>query len=365
MKLNIESLDLANGILRVIKATDSKNTNPILEGIKLVARDDNLTLIASNGNLSIENTIRADVKIEGECVVQGKFFCDFIKGIKNEKIDLSLNEKGQLKIIYGDSESLINCLETSEFPSIDTINQTNYLELKESSLKRLIDKVIFNCATDNIRPILKGCLFEVVGNEITSVALDGYRLGKTTEKLENEIKDLKLVIPNSSLKEINSLLECNNNLIKLYYDRNKMQVLSDNTRITTRLINGDYIDYKKIINTRFESIVEIKKELLEKSIEQGLILGKYSNNFTINFNVNEDYLKLSTIGQIGNWSENLPVSLTGHTLNINLNGNFIKECLKSIDTEYIKLNFIKSVNPCIITPNEENTLYLILPVRQM
>ena len=98
MKLICEGLDLSDAVLKVIKATASKTTNPILEGIKLRAGEDTLTLTATDLELSIEKTIPADVKIEGEVVVPGKFFADFVEKLSNEQIELSLEGKNQLKM---------------------------------------------------------------------------------------------------------------------------------------------------------------------------------------------------------------------------------------------------------------------------
>ena len=109
MKVFCDGLDLSSAVLRVVKATGQKNFNPILEGIKIVAKDDLLTLTATDGDLTIEKVIKADVKVEGETVVKGKFFSEFVKKLVNGYIELELNEKNQLKI---------NCVHAQLFPTL-------------------------------------------------------------------------------------------------------------------------------------------------------------------------------------------------------------------------------------------------------
>ena len=109
MLVNCQGLDLSEAFLRVSKAISNKITNPILEGIKIVAEDGTLTMSATDSELSIEKKIKADVKIEGETVVPGRFITEFVKKLTNSEIELSLNEKNQLVIKYEDSQSMIQC----------------------------------------------------------------------------------------------------------------------------------------------------------------------------------------------------------------------------------------------------------------
>ena len=122
MKLICEGLDLSDAVLKVLRATAVRTTNPILEGIKLHASEDSLTLSATDLEISIEKTIAADVKIPGDIVVPGKFFADFVKKLSNEQIELTLTEQNTLKIKYTDSEGYLQCLSADEFPIIKELS---------------------------------------------------------------------------------------------------------------------------------------------------------------------------------------------------------------------------------------------------
>ena len=365
MKIYCEGLDLSEAVLKVIKATSSKNVNPILEGIKIVAEEDNLTLLATDGDLAIEKKIKADVRIDGETVVPGKFFCDFVKKLTNEKIELELNEKNQLKISYTDSQTYVQCLPVEEYPAIHTMETENYFSLESKNLKKLIEKTIFAVSPDDTRPILKGCLFEMVDNTITSVALDGYRLAKTSTEIIYSPGNKKLVIPARSLKEISNLLTDDETPISIYYDTNFILVQVEDTKIISKLLDGDYINYRQILPRSYQSIVTVNKSILENSLEQGSILARVSNDSSVKFSISEGVLNLKTNSVLGNWTDNLPISLEGEDLSITLNNNYLRDCLKVIEGDVVKMNFCSRISPCVITPEDENSLYLILPVKQI
>lgn len=368
MKVFCDGLDLSSAVLKVVKATSTRNFNPILEGIKIVAEDDTLILTATDGDLAIEKKLKADVKVEGETVVPGKFFSEFVKKLTNGSIELELNEKNQLKIKYTDSETFIQCLNAQEYPQIKTVDNSQYFTIKARDFKSVIEKTIFAVATDDVRPILKGASFETDGNDLIVVALDGYRLAKTVTSIEYCTSTFKSVFPGRSLKEICNLLDENDDLINVYFDRNYTLVEIDDTKIVSRLLDGDFINYKQILPNKFCSSILVNKSLLESSLEQGAILARLSNDNKVQFNISEKILNLKTNNELGNWSDNLAILLDGEDIEISFNLNFVRDCLRVIDDEIVKINISGRFSPCIIqgqNGEEKNSLYLILPLRQI
>ena len=247
MQIICDGLDLSDAVLKVSKAISNKTTNPILEGIKLVAEEDTLTLSATDLDLSIEKKIKAEVKIEGETVVPGKFFSEFIKKLSNEKIELELNDKNQLKIKYIDSESFIQCFVTDEYPRFNQISSTESFSITETNLKNLINKSIFSVAVDDSRPILKGVLLEISSNDLRAVALDGYRLAMVNQKLESSTINGSVIVPSRSLSEISKLLGDGNEVVNVFVDNKYIMLETRDTKIITRILEGDFLNYKQII----------------------------------------------------------------------------------------------------------------------
>lgn len=175
MKFVCEGLVLSEAAVTVSKACASRTTTPVLECIKLSAKNDVLTLLAYDGEISIEKKIKAEVFEEGEICVNGRLFTDFIGKISGMSVSIATGEKG-LEIRYEDSGSFMQVLDAAEFPAISAVDAENQFEVKEGDFKTLISKTSFCCAADDGRPILKGCLLEVKDSVLYSTALDGYRM---------------------------------------------------------------------------------------------------------------------------------------------------------------------------------------------
>mgnify|MGYP005759778723 FL=1 len=364
MKLICDGLDLSDAVMKVIKAISQKTTNPILEGIKLVAEDDYLTLSATDLELSMEKKIKAEIFVEGETVVPGKFFAEYIKKLTNEQIELSSNEKNMLTIKYTDSSGNIQALSAEEFPAIKTLENAEYFEITSKDLKALITKSVFCVAVDDSRPILKGVLFEISDKKIKAVALDGYRLAMVNKELKNNTAEFSCIIPARSLSEISKLLDDSDELIKVYVQKNYLMAEIDDTKIITRLLDGDFINYKQIIPTQFTTEITINKAQLEDGLDRASLLSRIDKNNLVKFDITEKLMMLSSKSDIGDIKENITIALNGKDLTIAFNVRYFNEALRVINDEFIKLSFTTPSAPCIIKSSEtDEYVYLILPVR--
>lgn len=365
MQIICDGLDLCDAVITVSRAINSKVTNPILEGIKLVAEDDTLTLSATDMELSIEKKIKADVKVEGQTVIPGKFFSELIKKLTNEKIELKLIDNNQLKVKYTDSETVVQCYSVYDFPDFKKLETTEFIGIEQKVFKNMVNKTIFAVAVDDTRPVLKGCLIEIGDGLLKAVALDGYRLALTSQKIENSNLNASVIVPARSLSEISKLLDDSDEIVNIYLQKNFMMVNFKGCIITTRLLDGDFINYKQIINTTSDTVVTINKKQLEEALERASLLSKVGQNNLVQFDIRDNNLCITSRSEIGNINENINIVVNGRELVIAFNARYFLEALRVINEEFINLNFKEVQNPCLITPveNDENYIYLILPVR--
>ena len=365
MLVSCHGIDLSDAFLSVSKAISNKITNPILEGIKIVAEDDTLTLSATDTELSIEKKIKANIKTEGEAVVPGKFITEFIKKLTNEMIELELNDKNQMIIKYDDSQSIIQCYNVLEYPSFKTVESMQYFGISKKDLKTVINKTIFSVAVDDSRPILKGVLFDIDKNVLNAVALDGYRLAKVKKNIVSNLT-MNIVVPAKSLAEISRLLDDSDDIINVYVDKSTLMVDFGDTKLTTRLLEGDFVNYKQIIAANYETICVINKEQFEDALERASLLSKVGQGNCVKFDVKEKNLCITSNSELGNVKENVPINMTGKELLIAFNARYFIENLRANTDEFVKLCFNSPANPCVIVPVEgDEFLYLILPVRMI
>ncbi len=365
MKLICNGADLSDAVGKVFKAVSSRSTNPILEGIKLKAQDGTLRLTATDLELAIEKIIVADVKIEGETVVPGKFFADFVKKLTQEQIELSLSESNRLKIKYTDSEGELQCLSADDYPEIKELADAQKFIIVRSELKDLVNKVAFSVATDDARPMLKGVLLEIDEVTLTGVALDGYRMAKCVKSIEKTSAMMHALVPARCLTEIARLMDDSSDPVEVCIQKNYLSVDLEHTRITTRLLDIDFINYKQIIPAYFETIATLPKEQFEAGLERAILLSRTESNNLVRFDLKENAMKLSSNSDIGNITEKIYIKLDGKDLAISFNAKYFTEILRYIDSESIIIKFTDSVSPCIVVPTGalEDFMYLILPVR--
>ncbi len=363
MKLICDGLDLSDAVLKVSKALSVKPANPVLEGIKICAKGDTLTLLATDMELTIEKKIKADVLMEGETVVVGKYFVEFAKKLEKEQVELSCLYDGGLQIKYSDSESELQVFPAENYPKIEMSEKNCYFELSQEDFKEIVEKTIFACSADDSRPILKGCLFEINNNNLTAVALDGFRMA-VVKKQVNSSKDVKAVIPSRALSEILRLLDKDGNTIKIYLQDNSIFVEIENTILISRLIEGEFVKYNHILPSNFENVVTVNRQALLTSIERASIVARNDRYNVVKFDIKEEILTVYAKSEVGVVNENVNIMLNGKDLQIAFNGKYVSEYLKIINDEFINIKLNSAIDPCIITgAMSESFLYLVLPVR--
>lgn len=365
MKLVCNGLDLSDAVLKVIKAVSVKNANPVLEGIKIEAKENIVTFTATDLELTIEKKIRADVRVEGVAVVPGKNFSEFVRKLAGDEIELSLSDRKLLKIRYMDSEAEFQCLDESEYPEVYKMDGCESFYMVQNDFKDVIKKIIFSVSSDDSRPVLKGILLEIADSMLTAVALDGYRMAVAKKGVERASSDMSVIVPARSLGEISKLLnENNDDNIVVKVQKNYIMVDKNDTKVVSRLIDDKFINYRQIIPSDFTTTITVSKTNFEDGLDRASIMSRNERNNLVKFDIKEKVMTLSSNSDIGKINEKIAVGLSGRDIMIAFNSKYYSDCLKVIDDEYIKVKFNSSVSPCVITQTEgDDYLFLILPVR--
>ena len=364
MKFVCDGMVLSDAALTVSKACAAKTITPILECIRLRAENDGLILTAYDGEISIEKKISAEVIEEGELCVNGKTFADFVGKISSFEVVIASDENG-IAIRYADSESFMQALSAADFPRLGdrSVDGKNYFETKESDLKSLIAKTVFCCATDESRPILKGCLLEAKNGQLTATALDGFRMACSVCEAGEGSGEMKLVCPARTLVEIARMLDGDEPL-KIYADKNLLSVAVKDTVITSRLYAGEFVRKENIFPVAFTTKVNVRRTELIDSVERASVLIRGDKNNLISFDIKMNKIVINANSDMGKVEETVSADLDGKELKIAMNGKYLLDALKALTDETVVLSFNTSVSPFTLENMEENgSQYLILPVR--
>ena len=365
MKIVVRNFDLQNAISKVVKAINNKNLNSALEGIKFSAKGDNLTLSATDMELYIEKTVICDTFLEGEVLIPGKFISELVKNIpEDEEVEIFASEN-KVKISYGVSGTEIQCLPIEEFPIINKDYNENNFKLARKDFKDVIDKIIFSCAQDLARPVYCGCLFEIKEDRIVGVALDGYRMALCKKDLKEVQGNIRCVVPARTLVEISKLLSENlEDDATVYVQQNNLKLDLNGTIIVSRLLDGDFIDYNKLLAKDFQTTFTVNRNALKNCLDRASIIAKEAKN-VIYTTCRDNLFTINASSEIGQVNECIAINMQGQEKEIGFNFKNITDVIGVLNDEFMEFRINDSFKPCFIGPVGNNDLiYMILPIRR-
>ncbi|SKC88866.1 DNA polymerase III subunit beta [Maledivibacter halophilus] len=364
MKIICSQKQLSMALNIVQKAVSTKTTLPILKGILLEAKNDQLKLVGNDLDIGIENYIDTKILEEGSIVVTSKLFVDIIRKLPDSDVEIEVDEQNNVFIKCENSEFKLVGQPALEFPQLPYIEENNTYIISQDLFKNMIRQTIFATSQDETRPILTGALIEIQDKNILMVAIDGYRLALRKAYLNADIKN-RAVIPSKTLNEINRILgnESEGNIYISFTDKQILFSI-DKTRIISRLLEGEFINYNQIIPKEYKSKVKVNTKKLLDSIERASLLAKEGKNNAIKFSIKDEIMNVSSNVEIGSVNEEVRIELEGGDIDIGFNSKYLLDALKVIDSEEIYLEFTTAVSPCVMKPTDnDNYIYLVLPVR--
>ena len=368
MKFTCYKETIIKAINSVVKGVASKTTMPILEGILIQTNDNEIKLTTYDLEIGIEYIMECDVKEQGNTVVNAIMFSEIIRKLPDTEIEITLNDKNLLEIECEGSHYKLATMNPEEFPELPKIEIENSIEIEQNALKNMIRKTIFAVSTEESRPIFTGCLFETENNKLNVVAVDGFRLALRSIFLKTKTNDFNAVIPGKTLNEVNKILSDSFEPIKIGVAKNQALFEMDNCKIVTRIIDGEFLNYKNVIPSNWETRIRVNKNNFQDCFERISLISSSSiekeKKYPVKVNVDIGKVTISCTNQTGDAKEELFVSTEGKNLEAGFNPKYLLDSLKSIDDEEVYVEFGTSISPCLIKSVENNDyVYMILPIR--
>jgi DNA polymerase III subunit beta len=365
--IKVSQSDLMGALQIVQRGTSSQSTLPILAGIKIMAeKPNNLVLQGTDLELSIETSCEATVKTAGAVVVGGKLFVDIFRHLPDGAIEISMNiETGHVDIKAGKSSFSVKTMPAEDFPSFPEVTEKNTLELESQTLLGLVKQTIKAVSKDETRPVLTGALLDVESDNILMVATDSYRLAVKTARLAKKAKQkLKALIPYRALEEAQKLPVGDKDLIKLAGDEGLLGFSSNRTTIVTRLIEGQYPNYKQLIPEETTLRVEADKNELLGAIVRVALLAQKNMSVKVALGNGKIQIKAATQG-VGEADEEVKAEISGEkTQEMAFNAQYLMDGLQGATGERVALEFTGPTNPGLIKSiPDDSYLYLIMPIR--
>lgn len=340
------------------------------EGLMVTAGQDGITLQTRNENMHIETVIPGNAEAMGSVLLPGKLFIDLVRRLNGDTVTVAESRDNANLITVTSGKTRVNMSKGN--PQYFNLSETeikNKATMRQCDLKQLIDRVRFSAGTDQSRQILTGCLVEISATMAKAVALDGFRMAMQIidcdTKLDADKPLLKTVIPTPVCAVLSSVLSTNEeDMCDVYISGKNVRLDMGTTQVYANVFIGEYIDYNRIIPTTFETDAVCDRRLLLDCLERAMVVKDAAMN-PVRLSFASDMLHIRTQASLSDFADEIPIEMKGNGLDIAFNANFLVAVLRSLSCDNVLIRLNSAVSPCVIVPttDQENFLYLILPVR--
>ena len=363
MKLQVLQEELSKALSLANRFASAKAQLPVLGNILLSSKKSKLLISSTNLEISINIAIGAKVETEGDITIPAKIITDIVTNLNPEQINLVSKEEN-LNITNSEFESTISGMNALDFPSIPKKMEKVDLSIPKNELAKALSLVLFAVSSDETRPILTGVLFICKKGELTLVATDGYRLSQVVLKNNSITKSFKIILPKAVLGELTRLPSDGD--IEFYFDEPNNQAVfkSENIILSSRVLEGEFPDYQKIIPKDFMLKILAEKDDLIQAVKLASVFARDSANI-VKLSIKNGKLEFSTESQLsGRQKTKIEAKIDGEDLDIAFNYRFLEEILQAIEEEDVSIEFSGSSSPAVFK-DLKNTdfLHLIMPVK--
>ena len=367
MHITFPKANLQKAINVLQKVSQNKTSSNLPGAIYMTTKNGQVELQGNDFELGIRLTIDGDIKEPGTLVVGSRYFQELIRKLPGDTIELYKPEDGNsLTITSGSSEFNLVTLHQDDFSLVEQIHDQDHVNIDSFAMKELIDLTNYAAATDEDRPVFTGALLEIKENEVTMVATDTHRMAvKKITIDEPATTPMRAIIPTKTLAEVSRLLPTDNPaMINIIWNRTQIVFNFESIYIISRLIEGTYPEYEKVIPSQFDSSAVIDRREFAGAVDRVSLLAKDISYNVIRYDWAESNVTLSTQNsEIGMAKEDVAVEFKGTPFTISFNGRYISDILRHSTGDNIHL-FLKQNGPVVIRQdNNPNYTYVVTPVR--
>ena len=364
MKFSCEKETLLGLIGTASRAVTGKSAMPLLEGLLVEAQPDMLTITGYDLSMGIRTNAEADVVEPGSIVLNARLFYDIVRKLPNDSVYIETDDKLLTTIKCGRAVFNLIATEADEYPALAEVSDNVRFSLPQAILKSMIAQTIFSVSDNESKPIHTGCLFEIENSELHVVAVDGYRLSVRREIVVGISGDMKFVVPGSSLREIERILTEEDGNVEIFPDKKNILFRIGSTTLITRLIEGEFLNYRAAIPNDFEYEIKADRHEFITGIERvSLIVSEKLKN-PVRFHFDGSYVQMSCITAVGKSYDECAFDGEVSDLEIGFNNRYMLDALRAAADDTVKLQLKGPLNPIVISPVEgDQYTYLVLPVR--
>lgn len=365
MKLQIAKQTLTEALQNVSRAVAAKSPLPALEGILLQAEQTELRLSGYDLDMGITTSVPADVAEPGAIVLTARLLVDIIRRLPADTVDLEADERNMTTIRCGRSAYSIMGIAAVEFPDMPKPDSSAVLSFPQHLLKNMIAQTRYAVATSDSMPVHRGSLFSLEDGVFHLVSVDGCRLALREEPYAVE-EPARFIVPGKTLSDLEKILSDDEEAapVSVYLSPKHIVFEVGSYRILTRLLEGNFLDYRNAIPKSAKTTVTVGTRPLIEAVERAslIIEDRLKNPLTCKFSDNS--IQISAVTAMGHAEDSVDCAITGDPVEIGFNSGFLLEALKNADCDQVSIQLSGPLSPMKMLPAEgSHFTFLVLPVR--
>lgn len=362
MKLTCDRTLLSSAVAGVSKAVSQRSSIPVLEGILLKADGFTLTLTGYDLEMAIITQIEANVLEPGDAVLSAKLLGDMVRRLSSEEVEITTLESGATTIKGGITEFDIMGLNPGDYPDLPNPGADRTLDMDTAALREMVETTLFAVSQDDKKPAHTGELFSIEREKLTVVALDGYRLAIIEKKVE-AAKDIDIIVPAKTVGEAVKLFGEEDDVVHIAANRRFVVFSTQSYTVISRLIEGEFLDYKRVIPEGCKTRVVVDVRDFINTIERAslIITERLKNPLRITFDGNITVRCQTALGKV---VDELPAEIEGEPVEIGFNNRYLLDALRNSRCDKLAFEISGPLSPVKVLPVDGGDfLFLVLPVR--
>lgn len=363
MKIQVTQENLSKAISAVARvAVSSRNPLPILNNILLRTENNRITISATNLEIAITEHIGAKVTHEGAITVPAKLFQEFIASLPSGTIDIETKEH-KCTVASGNYNSVINGMLADEFPIVPKIEKGTELQINSKELKKALQQVVIAASSDDTRPVLTGVYIHTYKGGLFFVATDSYRLAE--KRVMNCEDELSLIVPSNALNDLLRIIGDLDEEVVMATDGQQVVFRVGESELVSRLIDGNYPDYRKLIPASFVNSAKLPKDQFVNITKVSSLFARESaGSITLKVDEVKKQLTINSVAsQLGENTSSVDGEVEGDG-DVTVNSRYLLDALNVMSVKELSFYFNGKVEPCVLKSDElSDYLHVVMPLK--
>ena len=365
LKFSCEKALLQLAVNTASRTVATKSSIPALEGL-LLEGTDVLTLSGYNMQTGIRTIVDAQVQSPGRIVLSARLFGEMIRKMPDDVIVFAADENLSVHLTCGDASFEILGLSADDYPELPEVDDQFSVDIRQGTLKAMINQTSFAVSTNESRPVHTGSLFEVGDQDLTVVSVDGFRLALRREKIEQlEGGAFRFVCPGSALNEVEKICEDSEEAITVMLGKRHLLFETGSTQLICRKLEGDFLDYKNAIPRNNPIRLTVDSKTMLSSLDRVSVVISEKLKSPVRCIMGSGCITMSAKTGNGEATDVCPVEGDGQGLEIGFNNRYLMDALRFAPADQVVMELNTGISPCVMTPVDggDSFLYMVLPVR--